>query len=86
MAGLRASAARVQATLTAYGVAADVRELDQSTRTAVDAASAVGSDVGQIAKSIWAPAGTPFAVFRLAPSVLVTMTEGIVAHLALPRR
>lgn len=161
MADLRASAARVQAVLAAHGVAADMREFGQSTRTAADAAAAIGCTVAQIAKSIvfraldsgrpilviasginrvdekrvevllgeslgkadadfvrretgyviggvppvghdhpldtfidedimasdeiWAAAGTPFAVFRLTPPMLVAMTGGTVAPVALPR-
>lgn len=161
MTGLPASAAKVQAALTAHGLAAEVREFAQTTRTAGEAAAAIGCAVGQIAKSIvfravdsdrailviasgvnrvderriedllgerlgkadadfvrretgyaiggvppvghdrplatfidedimafdeiWAAAGTPFAVFRLAPPDLVAMTGGVVAQLALPR-
>lgn len=43
---------RVVAALEALGITTDVTELPQSTRTAADAAMAVGCDVGQIAKSI----------------------------------
>jgi prolyl-tRNA editing enzyme YbaK/EbsC (Cys-tRNA(Pro) deacylase) len=50
--GLSASAARVQAALEASGVAFEVKELDSSTRTAKDAAAAIGCTVAQIAKSI----------------------------------
>ena len=46
------SAQRVQATLRALGLAADVIELPDSTRTAGDAATAIGCSVAQIAKSI----------------------------------
>jgi prolyl-tRNA editing enzyme YbaK/EbsC (Cys-tRNA(Pro) deacylase) len=34
--------------------------------------------------SIWAAAGTPFAVFRLSPQDLPELTGGLVARLALP--
>ena len=46
------SAARVQAALEAAGIDARVVELPQSTRTATEAAQAVGCEVGQIAKSL----------------------------------
>lgn len=59
MPGPSASVAKVQAALAARGVSFEIRELDQSTRTAVEAAAAVGCDVAQIAKSI---------VFRAAAS------------------
>jgi len=49
---LSSSARRVQAALDAQGVHLQVQELPQSTRTAVDAAGAVGCGVGQIAKSL----------------------------------
>ena len=55
------SARRVQLTLAAAGIDARVVELPRSTRTAVDAAAAVGCDVAQIAKSL---------VFRCADSGL----------------
>lgn len=43
---------RVQAALTAAGVAARIEEFPASTRTAQDAAAAVGTGVGQIVKSL----------------------------------
>ncbi len=46
------SAQRVQAALAAHGLDLTVVELPQSTRTAVEAAAAVGCTVGQIAKSL----------------------------------
>jgi prolyl-tRNA editing enzyme YbaK/EbsC (Cys-tRNA(Pro) deacylase) len=49
---LSASAAKVQAALAARGYSFDVLELDQSTRTAAEAAAAIGCEVAQIAKSI----------------------------------
>jgi len=52
MSGLSSSAAKVQAALEARGFSFEVRELDQSTRTAAEAASAIGCEVAQIAKSI----------------------------------
>jgi len=52
MRDLSASAAKVQAALAARDFSFEIRELDQSTRTAVEAAAAVGCEVAQIAKSI----------------------------------
>lgn len=52
MKSLSASAARVAAALEARGFAFTVRELDRSTRTAAEAAAAVGCTVDQIAKSV----------------------------------
>lgn len=52
MAALSSSAARVQAALEARGFAFEVRELDRSTRTAAEAAAAIGCEVAQVAKSI----------------------------------
>jgi prolyl-tRNA editing enzyme YbaK/EbsC (Cys-tRNA(Pro) deacylase) len=49
---LSRSASRVQEALAAAGIDARVVELPQSTRTAADAARAVGCEVGQIAKSL----------------------------------
>lgn len=52
MSDLSRSASRVQAALEAAGVDARVVELPASTRTAVEAAQAVGCEVAQIAKSL----------------------------------
>lgn len=49
---LSSSARRFQATLTAAGLTAGVVELPQSTRTAQEAAAAIGCRVEQIAKSL----------------------------------
>ncbi|GAW66560.1 membrane protein [Geoanaerobacter pelophilus] len=49
---LSASAKRVQDALRGFGLDCKVKELAESTRTAVDAANAVGCDVGQIVKSL----------------------------------
>jgi prolyl-tRNA editing enzyme YbaK/EbsC (Cys-tRNA(Pro) deacylase) len=46
------SARRVQEALHALGLPADVRELDASTRTAPEAAAAVGCELGAIVKSL----------------------------------
>lgn len=49
---LSPSAAKVQQALDAYGLALQVVELPGSTRTAAEAAAAVGCTVAQIAKSL----------------------------------
>ena len=46
------SARRVQEALRALGLSDDVRELDDSTRTAVEAAATVGVELGAIVKSL----------------------------------
>jgi len=52
LAGLSPSAAKVQQALAAHGLNLDVMELTATTRTAKDAARAVGCEVGQIVKSL----------------------------------
>src|SRR4051812_10404622 len=52
MTDLSRAAARVQSALDAAGITARVVELPQSTRTALEAAAAVGCEVAQIAKSL----------------------------------
>jgi len=59
MAALSPSAAKLRAALAARGFPFEVLELAESTRTAAEAAAALGCAVGQIAKSI---------VFRAADS------------------
>jgi prolyl-tRNA editing enzyme YbaK/EbsC (Cys-tRNA(Pro) deacylase) len=49
---LRPSACKVQEALRILGVTCEVREMDKTTRSAQDAARAVGCEVGQIAKSL----------------------------------
>jgi prolyl-tRNA editing enzyme YbaK/EbsC (Cys-tRNA(Pro) deacylase) len=49
---LSPSARKVQAALAAFGLGLEVCEFAASTRTAADAAAAIGCTVGQIAKSI----------------------------------
>jgi prolyl-tRNA editing enzyme YbaK/EbsC (Cys-tRNA(Pro) deacylase) len=49
---LSSSARRVQDVLSALGFSLQVVELPASTRTAIEAAQAVGCDVGQIVKSL----------------------------------
>lgn len=49
---MKASVARVVDALKAAGLQVEVREFAESTRTADDAAAAIGSTVGQIVKSL----------------------------------
>jgi Cys-tRNA(Pro) deacylase len=49
---LSAGAQRVQAALARHGMDCRVQEMHQTTRSAADAARAVGCEVGQIAKSL----------------------------------
>ena len=57
------SVERVVAALRAGGVSADIKEFDESTRTAVDAAKALGVPVGAIVKSlVFAADGAPVLV------------------------
>jgi len=48
---LHPTAAKVQERLRDAGLAVEVRELADSTRTAAEAAAAVGAEIGQIVKS-----------------------------------
>jgi len=63
------SRGRVEAALAAGGVVTSIIEYPSGTKTAADAAAAVGCQVGQIAKSI---------IFRAAPSdrVVLVLTSG----------
>lgn len=57
---LHPTAARTEQRLRERGLDVEVRELDASTRTAADAAAAVGCEVGQIVKSlVFVAAGEP---------------------------
>lgn len=58
---------RVRAALSAAGVTAEIREFDVSTRTAQDAAAAVGAQVGQIVKSL---------VFYAGGKAVLTLVSG----------
>jgi prolyl-tRNA editing enzyme YbaK/EbsC (Cys-tRNA(Pro) deacylase) len=81
---LHPAAQRFQARLREVGIDAPVRELGDSTRTAAEAAAAVGVDVGQIVKSLvfvdesllrfpleWCAAGTGHPVFPVPPDALI---------------
>jgi prolyl-tRNA editing enzyme YbaK/EbsC (Cys-tRNA(Pro) deacylase) len=58
---------RVTAVLRAAGVAAEIREVPAGTRTAPEAAAAVGCEVGQICKSL---------VFRVGDEPLLVLASG----------
>lgn len=78
---LSPSARKVQAALAAFGLGLEVREFDASTRTAADAAKAIGCTVGQIAKSILfrgASSGRPVLVIASGTN---RVNEGKVAAL-----
>ena len=66
-ASLHANAARVQAALAATGVQVRVVEFAESTRTAVEAAAAIGTSVAQIAKSL---------VFLAGERLVLVITSG----------
>ncbi len=67
MSGAAGSVERVRAALLAAGHADSITEFPAGTRTAADAAAAVGCDVAQIAKSI---------VFRAGGRAAVVITSG----------
>ena len=54
---MKPSVERVRQTLRSMGLAAEVIEFSESTRTAAEAAAAIGTTVGQIAKSLVFMAG-----------------------------
>jgi Cys-tRNA(Pro) deacylase len=54
---VKASVARVMEALAGAGMAAEITEFAESTRTAAEAARAVGAEVGQIVKSLVFVAG-----------------------------
>jgi prolyl-tRNA editing enzyme YbaK/EbsC (Cys-tRNA(Pro) deacylase) len=58
---------RVASALSAAGVGAEIREFPEGTRTAHDAAAAVGCEVGQICKSL---------VFRVGDEPLLVVASG----------
>lgn len=68
------SVRRVRARLAELGVSGDVRELDDSARTAAEAASALDIEVGQIASSI--VFGLPANDATSEPSPLLVVTSG----------
>jgi prolyl-tRNA editing enzyme YbaK/EbsC (Cys-tRNA(Pro) deacylase) len=67
MAETRSSAERVREALAALGLAPEIREFSETTRTSADAAAAIGCTVGQIAKSlVFREAGSDRAVLVIA--------------------
>jgi prolyl-tRNA editing enzyme YbaK/EbsC (Cys-tRNA(Pro) deacylase) len=48
----KGSVARVREALARFGLEAEIKEFDSSTRTSADAAAAIGCQVAQIAKSV----------------------------------
>jgi prolyl-tRNA editing enzyme YbaK/EbsC (Cys-tRNA(Pro) deacylase) len=71
MMSLRSSAQRVQAALSEIGLSLQVVELPDSTRSAAEAAAAIGCTVGQIAKSLifkTKQSATPILVIASGPN------------------
>ena len=64
---LSSKVAHVQETLQALGVGFEVRQLDQSTRTAKEASGALGCTIGQIVKSL---------VFRADDDPILVLVSG----------
>ena len=61
---MKAAVARVMDALNAAGLQVEVKEFAESTRTAEDAAAAIGTTVGQIVKSlVFLADGEPILVF-----------------------
>lgn len=91
--GLSRSARKVQDVLSALGIESQVVELPATTRTAADAAAAIGCSVAQIAKSLLfrtvnskepvmvIAAGTPNSVVKLGAQHLREITGGTVAEI-----
>ena len=63
---LSRNSAKVQAYLDQFGLKLEVQELYQSTRTAQDAADAVGCELGQIVKSLVFRTGTSPRLFLVS--------------------
>ena len=83
---LRPAVRRVHDALVAHGVAPEIRELEASTRTAVDAAAAVGTTVERIVKSlVFLADGRPVLALvsganRLDPGKLAELAGGSVTQ------
>ena len=72
---LKPSAVKVQQAVHQLGFEFTIVEFDESTRTSVDAANAIGCTVGQIAKSVIfkaAESGTPVLVLASGPNRIDT--------------
>ena len=78
---LKSAAARVQAALSAAGLEAEVREFPASTRTAEEAAAAIGCAVAQIAKSLIFRGATSGRSVLVVASGANRVAEGKVAAL-----
>lgn len=76
---LAPSAQRVQVALRARGLSLRVKEFPASTRTAQDAASAVGCEVGQIVKSLVFKSASGKAILVVA-SGANRVDEAAIAH------
>lgn len=67
--GKPTSVDRVREAAAAVGLRPDIREFPEGTRTAADAARAVGCDVGQIVKSlVFVADGEPFLALTSGPN------------------
>ncbi len=80
------STRRVLTALHALGLDAEVTEMPGSTRTAVDAATAVGCDVAQIVKSLLFSSADGRAWLVLAAGPNRVDTEELAAHVGGPVR
>lgn len=68
---LKTSATRVQMALESLGLPVTVRQMPATTRTAEDAASAIGCSVGQIVKSLifrGSQSGKPYLILASGPN------------------
>jgi prolyl-tRNA editing enzyme YbaK/EbsC (Cys-tRNA(Pro) deacylase) len=65
----------VQAALRAHGLDVDVRQFPDSTRTAADAAAAIGTTVGQIVKSLVFLAGEQPVLALMSGSNRLALTR-----------
>jgi prolyl-tRNA editing enzyme YbaK/EbsC (Cys-tRNA(Pro) deacylase) len=82
---LKHSAGKVQDALTALGLTGRVLELPESTRTAAEAARAIGCDVGQIVKSlVFKGAKSDRPVLVVASGVNRVNEKKIAAHIGEP--
>ncbi len=81
MSSLSAKAQQVQEVLNSLGLGGRVKELPQSTRTAQEAAQALGCTVGQIAKSIVFRGGRSGKAILVVASGSNRVNEGRLAEL-----
>jgi len=78
---LSPSAGRVQQVLKALGLSSQVTEMSATTRSAEDAARAVGCEVGQIAKSLVFKGASSHRAVLVITSGANRVNETAVAHL-----